>query len=92
LTLQVILISLDLIVQVFGASSRLSLLTVPRPTSEVDEVNIALTGGTGFVGSHILTDLVPHGHEVTADKRPVVPASPWLEGADESARADPSIR
>jgi nucleoside-diphosphate-sugar epimerase len=29
-------------------------------------MNIALTGGTGFVGSHILADLVAHGHEVTA--------------------------
>ena len=29
-------------------------------------MNIALTGSTGFVGSHILTELVGHGHEVTA--------------------------
>lgn len=29
-------------------------------------MNIALTGGTGFIGSHILTDLVAHGHQVTA--------------------------
>jgi nucleoside-diphosphate-sugar epimerase len=29
-------------------------------------MNIALTGSTGFVGSHILTDLVAHGHQVTA--------------------------
>jgi nucleoside-diphosphate-sugar epimerase len=29
-------------------------------------VNIALTGGNGFVGSHILTALVSHGHEVDA--------------------------
>ena len=29
-------------------------------------MNIALTGGTGFVGSHILSELVAHGHEVTA--------------------------
>ena len=29
-------------------------------------MNIALTGSTGFVGSHILTDLVSHGHDVTA--------------------------
>jgi uncharacterized protein YbjT (DUF2867 family) len=28
-------------------------------------MNIALTGSTGFVGSHILTDLGAHGHEVT---------------------------
>jgi nucleoside-diphosphate-sugar epimerase len=29
-------------------------------------MNIALTGGTGFVGSHILSELVSHGHQVTA--------------------------
>jgi nucleoside-diphosphate-sugar epimerase len=29
-------------------------------------MNIALTGGNGYVGSHVLTDLVSHGHEVTA--------------------------
>jgi nucleoside-diphosphate-sugar epimerase len=29
-------------------------------------MNVALTGATGFIGSHILTELVEHGHEVTA--------------------------
>ena len=29
-------------------------------------MNIALTGSNGFIGSHILTELVSHGHEVTA--------------------------
>ncbi len=29
-------------------------------------MKIALTGGTGFVGSHILAELVSHDHEVTA--------------------------
>jgi nucleoside-diphosphate-sugar epimerase len=29
-------------------------------------MNIAVTGSTGFIGSHILTELVGHGHEVTA--------------------------
>ena len=29
-------------------------------------MKVALTGATGFVGSHILTDLLEHGHEVTA--------------------------
>lgn len=29
-------------------------------------MHIALTGSTGFVGSHVLTDLIAHGHEVTA--------------------------
>jgi nucleoside-diphosphate-sugar epimerase len=29
-------------------------------------MNVALTGATGFIGSHILTELMEHGHEVTA--------------------------
>jgi nucleoside-diphosphate-sugar epimerase len=29
-------------------------------------MNVALTGSTGFIGSHILTELLGHGHEVTA--------------------------
>jgi uncharacterized protein YbjT (DUF2867 family) len=29
-------------------------------------MNIALTGGTGFIGSHILADLVAHDHDVVA--------------------------
>jgi nucleoside-diphosphate-sugar epimerase len=29
-------------------------------------MNVALTGSSGFVGSHVLSDLVTHGHEVTA--------------------------
>ena len=29
-------------------------------------MNIALTGSSGFIGSHVLTELVTHGHEVTA--------------------------
>jgi nucleoside-diphosphate-sugar epimerase len=29
-------------------------------------MNIAVTGSTGFIGSHILTELLGHGHEVTA--------------------------
>jgi NAD dependent epimerase/dehydratase family enzyme len=29
-------------------------------------MNIALTGATGFVGCHILTELRGHGHEVVA--------------------------
>jgi len=38
-----------------------------RPSNEeTNDVNVALTGSTGFVGSHILTELVKHGHQVTA--------------------------
>lgn len=29
-------------------------------------MKITLTGSTGFIGSHVLTELVEHGHQVTA--------------------------
>jgi nucleoside-diphosphate-sugar epimerase len=29
-------------------------------------MNVAITGSTGFIGSHVLADLQEHGHEVTA--------------------------
>ena len=29
-------------------------------------MNVALTGATGFIGSHILSDLLANGHQVTA--------------------------
>jgi nucleoside-diphosphate-sugar epimerase len=29
-------------------------------------MNVALTGSTGFIGSHVLADLQEHGHDVTA--------------------------
>ena len=32
-------------------------------------MRVTLTGATGFVGSHILTELLEHGHEVTAPVR-----------------------
>jgi nucleoside-diphosphate-sugar epimerase len=33
---------------------------------ELSAMKVALTGGTGFVGSHVLAELVQNGHEVTA--------------------------
>jgi nucleoside-diphosphate-sugar epimerase len=35
-------------------------------TEEVPAMKVAVTGATGFIGSHVLTDLYKHGHEVTA--------------------------
>src|SRR5258705_9705503 len=37
-----------------------------RPQREASKMRYALTGATGFIGSHILTELVSHGHDVTA--------------------------
>jgi nucleoside-diphosphate-sugar epimerase len=33
---------------------------------EAAAMKVALTGATGYIGSHILTELLKHGHEVTA--------------------------
>jgi uncharacterized protein YbjT (DUF2867 family) len=33
---------------------------------EAAAMKVALTGATGFIGSHVLADLHKHGHEVTA--------------------------
>jgi nucleoside-diphosphate-sugar epimerase len=40
-----------------------------KPTTQEDamtSMKLALTGATGFIGSHVLTDLQEHGHDVTA--------------------------
>ena len=49
-------------------------------------MKVVLTGGTGFIGSHVLAELQEHGHEVTALVRneadaesspPAAPRRPW---------------
>ena len=39
---------------------------IQEDTLEVNEMKVALTGSTGFIGSHVLTELVTNGHSVTA--------------------------
>jgi nucleoside-diphosphate-sugar epimerase len=41
-------------------------------------MRVTLTGATGFVGSHILTELLQHGHEVTAIVRDLAQADSVL--------------
>lgn len=47
-------------------------------------MKVAVTGATGFIGSHILTELHEHGHEVTAV---AVGAPGAVPGSDDEARA-----
>jgi nucleoside-diphosphate-sugar epimerase len=49
-------------------------------------MKVALTGATGFIGSHVLTELLDNGHEVTALVRAAVDAD-----AVESRGAVPSV-
>src|SRR6266576_7247617 len=46
-------------------------------------MKVALTGATGFIGSHVLAELQAHGHEVTA----LVP-----DDAHANAVAGPGVR
>jgi nucleoside-diphosphate-sugar epimerase len=47
-------------------------------------MKVALTGATGFIGSHVLTELQDHGHEVTALVRDAVGAD-TVEGRGAAA-------
>ncbi len=39
-------------------------------------MKVALTGATGYIGSHVLTELREHGHEVTSSTCPASPPLP----------------
>jgi nucleoside-diphosphate-sugar epimerase len=49
-----------------GANHHDLVTTAHLPGGEPGSMKVALTGATGFIGSHVLTELHEHGHEVTA--------------------------
>ncbi|HUC37921.1 MAG TPA: NAD-dependent epimerase/dehydratase family protein [Acidimicrobiales bacterium] len=51
-------------------------------------MRVALTGATGFIGSHVLTELQEHGHEVTALVRDEAQADAVGAGGAESVVVD----
>ena len=51
-------------------------------------MRVALTGATGFIGSHILAELQGHGHEVTALVRDDAQAGTVAERGATPAVAD----
>jgi nucleoside-diphosphate-sugar epimerase len=55
-----------LTLQVIWYSLEQSIDTVEDLGKEAKAMKVALTGATGFIGSHVLTDLYKHGHDVTA--------------------------
>jgi len=70
---------------------RIRVRTAKLLQQRVNSVKFAVTGGTGFVGSHFLNELLGHGHDVLALKKPTAvprialhsePA--WIEGGFEA--------
>jgi nucleoside-diphosphate-sugar epimerase len=51
-------------------------------------MNVALTGATGFIGSHILAELREHGHEVTALVRDASQMEAVAQGGAKAAVVD----